>query len=65
MKSKISTETLSKMEEQEQLSSLKQTEKKSQSQSTWSNFYRGVDLETLGFSKEEILDILGGHYGDF
>jgi hypothetical protein len=53
------------MEEQEQLSSLKQTEKKSQSQSTWSNFYRGVDLETLGFSKEEILDILGGHYGDF
>ena len=71
MKSKTSKETLLKTEEQGRRSLSKKVERKSLCRSTWLNSYRderaviGTDLKSLGFTNEEILDMLGGHNGDF
>jgi hypothetical protein len=49
----------------------KKTVKSGSSQSTWLNSYRderslaGSDLASLGFTYNEILDMVGKHNGDF
>jgi len=72
MRSMKSKETSSKTVGQERASQLIEMEKKLLFQSTWSNSSSndpralvGADLYDLGFSQDEILDMVGKHYGDF